>query len=143
MLQDVRANNQVEFTKGGNLVAIKVDAVKRGAGNLREQPLSFVGKGDLASLLHQRRPKNAVATAKIQRPRLRSKRNATPLDPVDGILSLKQVKRWIVPLFEELGQESMNDHVGMMLRQAGFSSKTVPPTDVKLSHMGQPAESKM
>jgi hypothetical protein len=127
MLQDVRANNQVVFTKGGNLIAIKIDAVEGGVGNLGQQPLFFVGEGNLATPFHKLRPENAVTAAEIERPRLSSKRNATALDPVDGILSLEQVKRWVVPLFEELGQESMDNHAGLKLRKAGSSSKTVPP----------------
>jgi hypothetical protein len=49
-------------------------------------------------------------------------------------LSLEQVKRWIVPLFEELGQEFMDNHAGLKLRKTGSSGKTVPtPADEKRS----------
>ena len=126
MLQNVRANNQVILTQGANLVAIKIDAVKSSVGKLRQQSLVFVSESNLASSFHQCRPKNAVSAAEIERPRLRSQRNATPLDPLDCILGLERVKCGVVPLFEVLGQEPVNNHAGRMVRKTVCSSKTVP-----------------
>jgi hypothetical protein len=103
MLEDVRANDQVIFTQGGNVVAIEIDAPKGGAGEVGEQPAVFVGEGHLASPAHQRRPEDTMSAAEIQRPRRRPERNAAPRNPLDGILSLEGVKGRIVPLFEVLG----------------------------------------
>src|ERR1035437_7504524 len=126
MLQDMRANHQVIHAQSSNLVAIKINAVKRSVGKRRQQPLVFVSEGDLTSPFHQLRPENAVPAAEIKCPRLRSQRDTPPLDPFDSILSLERVKRRVVPLFEVLRQEPVNNHAGLMVRKTVCSSKPVP-----------------
>src|ERR1039458_6040175 len=126
MLQDVRANNQVILTQGFTFLSIEIDAAKGSVGNLRKQPLLFVSEGNLASLFHEGRPENAVATTEIQHTRLWSKRYAPLIDPPDGILSLKRVNCWALPLFEVLGQEPVNNNAGLIVRKMGFCSKTLP-----------------
>jgi hypothetical protein len=136
VLQDVRANDQVILTQGSDVIAVQVNPTEWRAGNLRLQTLTFVRERNVAAPFHKLSPKNSVPAAEIQRTRLRPKRNAAPLNPFDGILSLKGVKRRIVTVFEVPGYESMNDHIGLMLRGVGFSSKPIPTPNLKPSRLG-------
>jgi hypothetical protein len=125
MFQDVRANNQVIFAKGGDVIAIEVDPTKRGIGNLRQQTLLFVGESDWAATLDKLGPEDAVAAAEIQDASLRPERTANLLDPPHSILRLEKVEGRVVPVLEVLGYELVNDHLCAMLRTAQWDGKAI------------------
>src|ERR1051325_8067105 len=133
MLQDVRADNQVELSQFTNIFFIDVDFNERCVRNLRKQRVVLVRKCDLASSFFQFCTENAMSATKVQRSRFPVQLYATMLDPFDRVLRLQEIEGEIIFIFEMMGNQFMDDHPWSVdLNEAQISRAfTCPPTTRK------------
>lgn len=110
MFQHVGTNDEVVNAEHAEFIPIQVDRVKRGGGKLRQKVGLLVGELDGAARLHELTAKDAVATAKVKRPRSRSKMYPLFTHPTDRVLRLNAVKALVITMCPVPGDEFMNDH---------------------------------